>query len=129
MEPTAERPDVRVRANDDAVALGTAMEPTKNRPDDKLGAMLPGGQYVPQWSRPRTGRLTGTARVLYRFGRPPQWSQPRTDWMTAPVPDVQRDDHDAAMDPTENRPDDRPFWASRSSSTISRNGAGHELAG
>ena len=59
----------------------------------------------------------------------PQWSQPRTDWMTAPVPDVQRDDHDAAMDPTENRPDDRPFWASRSSSTISRNGAGHELAG
>lgn len=93
-----------VRANDDAVALGTAMEPTEDGrmthgwrgtlAGNPAAAMEPGlgsaGRRVssalalaksmaPQWSRPRIGRMTDLPRQA-GLRQPPAAMEPTMNW-------------------------------------------------
>jgi hypothetical protein len=75
-----------VRPRNEAVRLGTAMEPTEEQPDDGGMPVQTTPPAIPQWSRPKAGRTTGGGK----HRRPA--------------------DHHAAMEPTENRPDDAEVY-------------------
>ncbi|SRR5579875_782726 len=72
MEPTEDRPDdvaLTRYANDIKMA---AMEPAEDRPDDvNVSTRMYAELIVPQWSRPRIGRMTCTP------GLPSAWQPSR----------------------------------------------------
>ena len=119
-----------VRAKDDTVALGTAMEPAKigrmmsspgmaptrrtsrngagrDRPDD-LGdiASFRASCVSPQWSRPRIDRVTGVRNYSQAMGALPQWSRPGTGRVTALQADIVHVVSPAAMEPAGGWPGD-----------------------
>lgn len=177
MEPAKDRPDDLHAVAVTLTLHLAAMEPAENRLDDDReipealcqteAAMEPTGpgrttpvihtylsnDYVPQWSRPGNGRMTGLPDTGEIFLNTPQWSRPgngrTTNRLVAGLGVLLL----AAMEPAEERPVDSPMavtttlatvpqWSqprkgwddsarcsTTRSSSISRNGASRGLAG
>jgi hypothetical protein len=66
-----------VRAKDDAVALGTAIEPTADRPGDSPADLQRGHVVLPAMEPAEDGRMTWKTMSHPPALMVPQWSQPR----------------------------------------------------
>ncbi len=62
MEPAEDRPDDQRAVPGGDRHGDAAMEPAEDRPDDPSGLPGPLAARMPQWSRPRIGRMTPTVR-------------------------------------------------------------------
>jgi hypothetical protein len=79
-----------------AVTEGSAANPQAPGPPRPLWRLRL--RVPPQWSRPRTGRMTQTYTAALRKLTGPQWSRPRTGRMTVVPPADRRAGTEAAME-------------------------------